>query len=102
MEDEKQTVGPRWCPSRCYGINFCLAAMALGLPFNSALAVGFVFTLSSTAIVLQTLNEKGLMNSNAGKDSFSVLLVQDIAVIPMLAVTHCWQYPNSVSRYFRR
>jgi len=42
--------------------------------------------LSSTAIVLQTLNEKGLMKSDGGQSSFSVLLTQDIAVIPMLAL----------------
>nr|HMB73812.1 cation:proton antiporter [Gammaproteobacteria bacterium] len=50
-----------------------------------ALAIGCVFSLSSTAIVLQTLNEKGLMRSDGGQSGFSVLLFQDIAVIPMLA-----------------
>ncbi|MEO0661888.1 MAG: efflux RND transporter permease subunit, partial [Planctomycetota bacterium] len=45
-----------------------------------------VLALSSTAIVLQTLNEKGLMKSDGGQGSFSVLLTQDIAVIPMLAL----------------
>lgn len=61
-------------------------AMALGLPWTIALAIGLVFSLSSTAIVLQTLNEKGLMKSDGGQSSFSVLLFQDIAVIPMLAL----------------
>jgi len=42
--------------------------------------------LSSTAIVLQTLNEKGLISTDAGQSSFSVLLFQDIAVIPMFAL----------------
>ena len=51
-----------------------------------ALAIGLVMALSSTAIVLQTLNEKGLMKSDGGQSSFSVLLTQDIAVIPMLAL----------------
>ncbi|MDJ0749394.1 MAG: cation:proton antiporter [Woeseiaceae bacterium] len=60
-------------------------AMALGQPWTIALAIGMVFSLSSTAIVLQTLNEKGLMKSDGGQSSFSVLLFQDIAVIPMLA-----------------
>jgi CPA2 family monovalent cation:H+ antiporter-2 len=60
-------------------------AMALGQPWSVALAVGLVLSLSSTAIVLQTLNEKGLMKSDGGQSSFSVLLFQDIAVIPMLA-----------------
>jgi len=63
-----------------------LVAMALGQPWNIALAIGLVFSLSSTAIVLQTLNEKGLMRSDGGQSSFSVLLFQDIAVIPMLAL----------------
>jgi CPA2 family monovalent cation:H+ antiporter-2 len=60
-------------------------AMAFGQPWSIALAIGLVFSLSSTAIVLQTLNEKGLMKSDGGQSSFSVLLFQDIAVIPMLA-----------------
>jgi CPA2 family monovalent cation:H+ antiporter-2 len=60
-------------------------AMLLGQPWTIALAIGLVFSLSSTAIVLQTLNEKGLMKSDGGQSSFSVLLFQDIAVIPMLA-----------------
>ncbi|MEM7504848.1 MAG: cation:proton antiporter [Pseudomonadota bacterium] len=60
-------------------------AMALGYGWSVALAVGLVLSLSSTAIVLQTLNEKGLMKSDGGQAGFSVLLFQDIAVIPMLA-----------------
>ena len=60
-------------------------AMAVGYTWTVALAIGLVFSLSSTAIVLQTLNEKGLMRSDGGQSSFSVLLFQDIAVIPMLA-----------------
>jgi monovalent cation:proton antiporter-2 (CPA2) family protein len=58
---------------------------SLGLAFKPALAIGMTLALSSTAIVLQTLNEKGLMKTDAGQGSFSVLLFQDIAVIPMLA-----------------
>ena len=60
--------------------------MAFGQPWTIALAIGLVMALSSTAIVLQTLNEKGLMKSDGGQSSFSVLLTQDIAVIPMLAL----------------
>ncbi|MEQ8824841.1 MAG: monovalent cation:proton antiporter-2 (CPA2) family protein [Filomicrobium sp.] len=62
------------------------AAMWLGQPWTVSLAIGLIFALSSTAIVLQTLNEKGLMKSDGGQASFSVLLFQDIAVIPMLAL----------------
>ena len=60
--------------------------MAFGLVWSVALAVGMVFALSSTAIVLQTLSEKGLMQTSGGRSTFSVLLTQDIAVIPMLAL----------------
>jgi len=61
-------------------------ALALGLPWQSALAVGMTLSLSSTAIVLQTLNERGLLGTSGGQSSFAVLLFQDIAVIPILAV----------------
>ncbi|MCB2425481.1 monovalent cation:proton antiporter-2 (CPA2) family protein [Methylophaga pinxianii] len=61
-------------------------AWSLGLPWQTAVAVGFLFSLSSTAIVLQTLTEKGLVKTEGGRSAFSVLLFQDIAVIPMLAV----------------
>lgn len=67
-----------------------LAVMGIGalfgFPFQLSLAVGMILSLSSTAIVLQTLSEKGLLRTDAGQSSFSVLLFQDIAVIPMLAV----------------
>ncbi|MGB0799998.1 MAG: cation:proton antiporter, partial [Planktomarina sp.] len=56
-----------------------------GLAWQTAVAIGLIFALSSTAIVLQTLDEKGLMSSGGGRSAFSVLLTQDIAVIPMLA-----------------
>ncbi|WP_291843429.1 cation:proton antiporter [Maricaulis sp.] len=62
------------------------AGLALGLGWSTALTVGLVLSLSSTAIVLQTFNEKGLMQSDGGQAGFSVLLFQDIAVIPMLAL----------------
>ena len=61
-------------------------SMALGLGWKEALAVGMTLSLSSTAIVLQTLAEKGLMKTEGGQSSFAVLLFQDIAVIPMLAL----------------
>jgi CPA2 family monovalent cation:H+ antiporter-2 len=62
------------------------AAVALDQPWTVALAIGLAFSLSSTAIVIQTLNEKGLMHTLGGRSAFSVLLTQDIAVIPMLAI----------------
>lgn len=61
-------------------------ALLTGLDWRVALAIGLIFSLSSTAIVLQTLNEKGLAKTDGGRAGFSVLLFQDIAVIPMLAL----------------
>jgi monovalent cation:proton antiporter-2 (CPA2) family protein len=62
------------------------AGMGLGVPWRGAVAVALVLSLSSTAIVLQSLREKGLMRSEAGERSFAVLLFQDLAVIPMLVM----------------
>jgi len=63
-----------------------IVSFAMGLEWQSALAIGLILSLSSTAIVLQTLKEKGWMKTDAGRRGFSVLLFQDIAVIPILAV----------------
>lgn len=63
-----------------------IAAFLIELPWQSAIAVGLTLALSSTAIVLQTLAEKGLNQTTAGRSAFAVLLFQDIAVIPMLAL----------------
>jgi CPA2 family monovalent cation:H+ antiporter-2 len=60
-------------------------AYLLDLPWQSSLAIGLALALSSTALVLQTLAEKGINRTTAGRSAFAVLLFQDIAVIPMLA-----------------
>ncbi|TDE40891.1 monovalent cation:proton antiporter-2 (CPA2) family protein [Antarcticimicrobium sediminis] len=62
------------------------AAILAGETWEVGLAVGLALSLSSTAIVLQTLSEKGLMQTGGGRSMFSVLLTQDIAVIPILAL----------------
>ena len=54
--------------------------------WQTALAIGLMLALSSTAIVLQSLEEKGWLKHEAGQRSFSVLLFQDIAIIPILAL----------------
>ena len=61
-------------------------AVALKYSWQIGVAVGCVLSLSSTAIVLQTLNEKQLLGTQGGQASFAVLLFQDIAAIPMLAL----------------
>ncbi|PJJ95806.1 potassium transporter [Lysobacteraceae bacterium NML75-0749] len=63
-----------------------LMAMLLGQSWQIGVAAGCILALSSTAIVLQTLGEKGLLSSQGGQSSFMVLLFQDVAAIPMLAL----------------
>ncbi|KOO15369.1 potassium transporter [Vibrio xuii] len=67
-------------------------------PWTIALAIGLIFALSSTAIVLQTFNEKGLNKTDGGQNAFSVLLFQDIAVIPMLAFIPLLALPELVEQ----
>jgi monovalent cation:proton antiporter-2 (CPA2) family protein len=61
-------------------------AVAVGQPARTGLALGLILAGSSTAIVLQSLGEKGQLKSKGGEAAFSVLLFQDIAVIPILAI----------------
>jgi CPA2 family monovalent cation:H+ antiporter-2 len=64
---------------------FC-ALMMIGFSWQAALASGLALSMSSTAIVMQTLREKGLTKTESGESSFAVLLFQDISVIPILAL----------------
>jgi monovalent cation:proton antiporter-2 (CPA2) family protein len=68
------------------GVLIGAVGWAIGIPWNQALAAGLILSMSSTAIVLQSLAEKGQLKSQAGRSSFAVLLFQDIAVIPLLAL----------------
>jgi monovalent cation:proton antiporter-2 (CPA2) family protein len=63
-----------------------LVLLASDFVWQVSLAIGLTLALSSTAIVLQSLTERGLLKTQAGSNSFSVLLFQDIAVIPILAL----------------
>ena len=60
--------------------------LALGMNWRTALAVGLVLTMSSTAIVLANLEEKGLRQGPVGEATFGVLLFQDLAVIPLFTL----------------
>ena len=62
------------------------AAVAFGVALRPAVALGLILALSSTAIVLSTLEERGLRTGAVGRTSFSVLLLQDLAVIPLFAL----------------
>ncbi len=72
-------------------------ARLFGYDWGTCIAIGMIFALSSTAIVLQTLSEKGLMQTSGGRSTFSVLLAQDIAVIPMLALLPLLAVPAVLS-----
>ncbi|GGW93576.1 monovalent cation:proton antiporter-2 (CPA2) family protein [Alteromonas halophila] len=65
---------------------FAAVWLLFDMAWQSALAIGLSLALSSTAIVVQSLEEKGWLKLEAGQNSFSVLLFQDIAVIPILAM----------------
>ncbi|WP_372938600.1 monovalent cation:proton antiporter-2 (CPA2) family protein [Seonamhaeicola sp.] len=65
------------------GLTYILFAF-LGYQWQVALAIGMAVALSSTAIALQTIKEKGLMNTTFGSSAFSILLFQDIIVIFMI------------------
>jgi monovalent cation:H+ antiporter-2, CPA2 family len=64
-----------------------LAAYYWGYSWNEAVFLGFLLSLSSTAIVLSVLQEKGAMTSPQGKISLAVLIFQDIIVVPMMLFT---------------
>ena len=63
-----------------------VAGYALGLGPTAAGVVGLSLSLSSTAFALQTLAEKNQLTTRHGRTAFSILLLQDLAVIPMLAI----------------
>ena len=61
-------------------------AYAVGTSWQTSLVIGMGLALSSTAIALRVIDEQGLAGSETGQSGFAVLLFQDIAVIPMLAI----------------
>jgi glutathione-regulated potassium-efflux system protein KefB len=65
---------------------FMAIGIALGLPVSAALVTAFALSLSSTPLVLQLLAERQQLNTHYGRSSFAILLFQDIAVMPMLAI----------------
>lgn len=63
-----------------------LVAMGLGVSWRVALVAGLGLALSSTAIALQVLRERNLLPTSSGQAAFSILLFQDVAAIPILAL----------------
>jgi glutathione-regulated potassium-efflux system ancillary protein KefC/glutathione-regulated potassium-efflux system protein KefB len=68
------------------GLLLALGAWALGLDWRTAAAAGVILAMSSTAIVLQSLEERGLRQGPVGEQAFGVLLFQDLSVIPLFAL----------------
>ena len=71
-----------------------LIAAALGLSWHAAVVVGLGLAMSSTALVLSWLGERGQMNADHGRKAFAVLLFQDIAVIPLIALLPLLAYAS--------
>ena len=79
-----------------------LAALAwlYGLGPTAAIATGFILALSSTAFVLQLLAEKKQLGSSHGRAAFSILLFQDLAAIPLIAILPMLSASNAAGSSF--
>ena len=77
-----------WGSAQVLGCAFALTgvAMACGVGWQTALVAGLGLALSSTAIALQVMGERNLMPTSSGQAGFSILLFQDVAAIPILAL----------------
>jgi glutathione-regulated potassium-efflux system ancillary protein KefC len=69
----------------CGGL-LAAALLAVGLAWQAALAAGMALAMSSTAIAVQTMSERNLLGAPVGKAGFAILLFQDIAAIPLIAL----------------
>lgn len=63
---------------------FAVIATALGFPTNIAIFIGFILSLSSTAIVLKILQERASMDSPAGRITLGIMIFQDLSIVPMM------------------
>lgn len=76
------------------GILMAVGFYVFDLPFRSAAIIGPALALSSTAFVLQLLSEQRQLKSSYGRTSFSILLLQDLAVVPLLALVSLLDMPK--------
>lgn len=68
------------------GVLLIGGGIAAGLPFRGAIVAGLALALSSTAVAIATMKERGLLGAPVGKSAFGVLLFQDIAAIPLIGI----------------
>lgn len=85
------------CQVLVTGGALALVGLWMGWPWEQAVAAGYILAMSSTAIVLQSLTEKGQMQTSGGQAAFAVLLFQDLAVIPLLALLPLLAAPGAVA-----
>jgi glutathione-regulated potassium-efflux system ancillary protein KefC len=85
-----------WGGAQVVAVAACLfgAALLVGVPWKLALIAGLGLSLSSTAIALASLEERNLMPTPAGQAGFAILLFQDIAAIPMIAIVPLLGIPD--------
>ncbi len=76
-------------PLQVLGVLLCVAAggIVIGLSIQETIFWGFLLSLSSTAIVLKALGERGEMDTHHGRSTVGILLFQDLAVVPMILIT---------------
>lgn len=86
-----------WGAAQVLGVTalLLLAALAAGIGWKTALIAALGLSLSSTAIALTTMQERNLVPTPAGQAGFSILLFQDIAAIPMIALVPVLGIPDS-------
>jgi glutathione-regulated potassium-efflux system ancillary protein KefC len=68
------------------GVALGLGLRAAGLPWQGAIAAGLALAMSSTALAVQSMSERNVLNAPVGRGAFAVLLFQDIAAIPLIAL----------------
>ena len=86
MTMRKSVFGGGFLQMSLCGVALSGGAMLLGLDWKAALVVGAALALSSTAIAVATMTERNFMPTPTGQTGFAILLFQDIAAIPLLAI----------------
>jgi len=83
------------------GALLTLIGMAAGLPVAAAAVCAMGFVLSSTAVIMQTLDETNETNTTAGQRAIAILLLEDLAIVPLLALVALWAAFNVTSEDVR-
>lgn len=74
-------------------IVFTMVDLAMKEPLNRAVFMGFLISLSSTAIVLRLLQERAEIDSPHGRTTLGILIYQDLMIVPMMLLVLFWQAP---------